>query len=526
MARDTLSIARGPRRRGKKEAPLPRVPNAQTVSGHALALERAKALYGAGRSVEARGVCETILTGDPAHREALYVLGIIHARSKDFAAALPVFQVLTTLDPSHAGGWFHRGMALIGLERFEEAADSLYRMTSARPDDAMGHFWHGFALTCLGRYGAAAPVLARAHALAPDHAEIHLSHATTLLWTGKAGEAMRHYKTLAHRHPASPPVRFSEGVAHLLLGEYAEGLPLHEWRAKLGNNAARPEFAASSRWSRAAEHKGKIVLLHGDGGLGDAIQFCRYAPLIAAAGAEVRLVVPDPLVRLLRGLPGIGGISGENAPLPPFDVHCPLMSLPHAFGATLETIPATVPYLWPRGEAVEMWKTRLAGLPGTRVGLVWAAGARSGVPIAEAFSRRKSMTLAALAPLAAVPGINFVSLQLGPEAKQARHPPPGLAVHDVTDRITDFEDTAAIVANLDLVITVDTAVAHLAGAMGRPVWLMNLFDTDWRWLLDREDSPWYPTLRIFRQPASGDWASVARAVAAALRAFTPDRRGA
>ena len=231
-----------------------------------------------------------------------------------------------------------------------------------------------------------------------------------------------------------------------------------------------------------------------------------------------QLEVPRPLARLLASLKGGAEIVVTGDPLPPFDVHCPLMSLPLALGTTLETIPATVPYLAADAPRVAFWRQRLAALPGRPVGLVWAGAPRRHHPDAHAIDRRRSMRLEHLAPLAAVPGVSFVSLQKGDAAAQARLPGVGLQLHDFTTELNDFADTAALVAALDLVIAVDTAVAHLAGALGKPVWILNRFDAAWRWLLGREDSPWYPTARLFRQPAPGDWDGVVGEVRESLAA--------
>jgi hypothetical protein len=250
-----------------------------------------------------------------------------------------------------------------------------------------------------------------------------------------------------------------------------------------------------------------VLLLHAEQGLGDTLQFCRYAPL-AAARARVVLEVQAPLARLLSSLPGVSQVIARGEALPAFDAQAPLLSLPRAFGTTIETVPARVPYLAADPDQAAAWGRRLAALPGLKVGLCWAGEPRAGFPELAAIDARRSISLAALAPLAKVAGVSFVSLQKGAPAAQAADPPPPMALFDYTAELADFADTAALVENLDLVISVDTSVAHLAGAMARPVWLLNRFDTCWRWLLDRQDSPWYPTLRLFRQTTPGDWTSV------------------
>ena len=209
----------------------------------------------------------------------------------------------------------------------------------------------------------------------------------------------------------------------------------------------------------------------------------------------------------------------------PFDLHCPLMSLPRVFGTRLDTIPAQTPYLSAAPERVAAWRERLADLPGRRVGLVWAGNPRPHQPEANAVDRRRSTSLDRFAPLGEVPGISFVSLQKGAAAIQARTPPAGMVVHDWTEELTDFAETAALIEALDLVISVDTSVAHLVGALGKELWLLNRFDTCWRWLLGRTDSPWYPTLRQFRQKRPGDWDGVVRDLTNALAAMVRGKPG-
>jgi hypothetical protein len=211
-------------------------------------------------------------------------------------------------------------------------------------------------------------------------------------------------------------------------------------------------------------------------------------------------------------------------PIPEFDFQFPLLSLPFALGTTLDTVPGDVPYLYPSADLIDAWRTRLFAASGLRVGLVWSAAARTGEPWAAAYGQRRSMTLDALAPLAAVDGVAFVSLQFGAGAEQAKHPPDGMELHDFGESIGDFAETAAVIANLDLVISVDTSTAHLAGAIGKPVWLMSAFDQDWRWIFGRSDSPWYRLHRIFRQATSGDRALLVDDVVHALRDFAATAR--
>jgi hypothetical protein len=260
--------------------------------------------------------------------------------------------------------------------------------------------------------------------------------------------------------------------------------------------------------------RGLRVLCFGELGHGDMIQCLRYVPMVLAAGARVVLELQPGLVRLARSIPGVAAVVGWGEEVPPHDLALPMFHLPWAFGTTLATIPAGVPYLGADAAEIASWRARLAALPGMKLGLVWAGEPRRGSEF-EAMDARRSLPLAALAPLGAVADVSLVSLQLGTAAAQIV--PSGLALHDWTGELSDFAATAALMEALDLVITVDTAAAHLAGALGRKVWLLNRHDSCWRWLRDREDSPWYPTMRIFRQTAPGEWGPVVQRVAAALQ---------
>jgi len=265
-----------------------------------------------------------------------------------------------------------------------------------------------------------------------------------------------------------------------------------------------------------AAWRGRRVLLFAEQGLGDSLQFLRYVPMAAAVGAEVFVEVPASLRRLAATLPGGARVVAEGEAVPPHDLAVPLLHLPWAFGTTLDTIPAAIPYFTADPAQVGAWQTRLAGLPGRKVGLVWAGDPRPDDVVSHRTDRRRSFRLAQLAALAQVPGVSFVSLQKGHGAAQTAAPPPGMVLHDWTGELGDFADTAALMQALDLVISADTSPLHLAGALGRPVWLMDRYDSCWRWLRGRNDSPWYPTLRRFRQNSPGDWGEVAGRVAQAL----------
>jgi hypothetical protein len=257
---------------------------------------------------------------------------------------------------------------------------------------------------------------------------------------------------------------------------------------------------------------GRTILLDAEQGFGDAIQFLRYAPLVAERGGRVVVRCAPELATLFASTEGVAAVVRRGEALPAFDAVCPLPSLPRVFGTTLENVPARVPYLVPDPGKAAHWRDRLAGIPGEcKVGLVWASQS------SHRTAGAKSISLAALAPIGEVPGARFYSLQKGEAAREAQRPPAGMRITDLAGELRDFSDTAAVLAALDLVISVDTAVAHLAGAMARPTWTLLKFAPDWRWLLGREDCPWYPTMRLFRQAKRDDWQAPVAGLADALR---------
>jgi hypothetical protein len=359
----------------------------------------------------------------------------------------------------------------------------------------------------LGRPAEAEGVLRAALEAQPGSPGVLNNLGIALFAQGRLSKAEASYREALGRRPDFADAHNNLGIVLLAAGRFEEGWEEHEWRWKARHMAGGARGFSAPLWSGEVLGEGGVLLLHAEQGLGDTLQFCRYAPL-AAARARVVLEVQAPLARLLSSLPGVSQVIARGEALPAFDAQAPLLSLPRAFGTTIETVPARVPYLAADPDQAAAWGRRLAALPGLKVGLCWAGEPRAGFPELAAIDARRSISLAALAPLAKVAGVSFVSLQKGAPAAQAADPPPPMALFDYTAELADFADTAALVENLDLVISVDTSVAHLAGAMARPVWLLNRFDTCWRWLLDRQDSPWYPTLRLFRQTTPGDWTSV------------------
>jgi len=322
------------------------------------------------------------------------------------------------------------------------------------------------------------------------------------------------------RAPHDAQIRVNHAVALLHAGRLTEAWRDYEWRLRQPGHTGLPLATLLPDIAKLDLRERTILVTHEEG-FGDTLQFVRYVPLLAERGARVVLAVPRELERLARGFAGVAELCAFGTPLPRFDYHCPVFSLPRAFGTTMETIPGETPYLSVDPALIARWESRLPP-GGLRVGLVWAGQARPWLPGFSTLDGRRSAGIAAFAPLAEVPGVQFISLQKGPAA--AELVPAGLVLHDPMPQVADFADTAAIVAGLDLVVSVDTAVVHLAGALGKPVFLLDRYDNCWRWFSEREDSPWYPRLRIFRQERLGDWTTPVRRVAKALAAMPGESR--
>lgn len=381
----------------------------------------------------------------------------------------------------------------------------------------------GSALWDEGQYHVAIEYFQKAITLQPNNAAPHNNLGIAFQSQRRVDEAIACYSRALKLDPDFHLARFNYATALLLQGRYREGWPEYEARWQEARRLrVYPREFREPRWD-GGPLQGKTLLLWAEQGLGDTLHFARYAALVAKQGGRVLLECQPPLQRLLATVPGPAAVFAEGEPLPKFDLQCPLLSLPLVLGTTLETIPATVPYLFPAPERTAQWGKRLPPSGGPRVGLVWAGEARKNLPDAHRVDRRRSLRLDQLVPLFSIPGISWVSLQKGIPAQQRPKVAGARAMLDWMDEVTDFADTAALAAHLDLVITVDTSMAHLAGALGKPTWMLSRFDGCWRWLLDREDSPWYPTLRIFRQEAPGQWEPVIARLRQELERWVAER---
>jgi tetratricopeptide (TPR) repeat protein len=531
-------------------------------------------LHAAGRLGEAEQVYHQLLIAAPDHADSPHMLGVLALQTGRPDAALHWIDRAIALHPSATASvgqsvaqpvaqsaamyHVHRAHALLALGRSGDALAACQRAIQLRRNCAEASFAMGHALSDLGQPEQAIAAYQAAHRQNPRLPDLDNSLALSLREANRLDEAVSHLDAVVRRQPGDTQARnnlagvlrelgrldaaeamyraairqspddalLHENLAIVLLlaGKLAEGWTESEWRWR-----GRPALAMGfnqPRWE-GEPLDGRTLLVHAEQGIGSNIQFCRYVALIPpgiSREARIVLAVQRPLVRLMGLLgPGIQ-VAAIGDPLPPIDLRCPMLSLPRVLRTdSVENIPADIPYLRADPVAVARWLRRTQALPGLRVGLVWA-----GNPEDVRMDRRRSMPLARLAPLAEVPAVSLVSLQVGDAAGQLVGSPLAGVVHDWTAELSDFAETAALIEALDLVIGVDTAVVHLAGALGKPVWLLNRFDTCWRWLLGRDDSPWYPTLRQFRQPGAGDWQGVVERVRAALtaQAARPDAQDA
>jgi Flp pilus assembly protein TadD len=429
----------------------------------------------------------------------------------------PQFQALYRITPDDASLLYAYAEFLYDSGQSEAAIPVLHEAQRLRPDGMPARNLLAMAYASLGRTEAAIAQLRDATSRDPSRAGTWANLGLLLKDDGRFDEALAAYDIALTLTPDDAQIRVNRVVALLRAGRWSEAWPDYEWRLMLSEHASRRPGLLPSVSSLANLNGRTILVMHEDG-FGDTLHFARYLPLLAARGAKVIASVPAPLTRIMRSVPGVAAIHQSDQPLPFHHFYCPFFSLPRAFEATPDSIAPSLPWLHADPALAAHWNARLpAGR--VRVGLVWAGQARPMLPGFATLDGRRSVTLAALAPLAAVPDVSFISLQHGAEAAQSATPPPGMTLFDPMQKVTDFADTAAIIANLDLVVSVDTSVVHLAGGMGKPVFLLDRYDHCWRWLSGRSDSPWYPGLRIFRQARIGDWAPVLQQATSALVGF-------
>ena len=468
-------------------------------------LHDAVALHRAGRLAEAEPVYLALLRDNPRHFDALHLLGVVRQQQGRHLEAVEFIGRALSLRPDDAAALSNRGLSLRELGRAHEALASCEQALRLKPDYADAHNNRGLALAALRRPAEALKSYEAALAHAPSHLDALNNRGIALFDMDRGDEAVACFDRALAIRPGHAHAHWNRAQVLLLSGDFARGWPEHEWR--LASNPGLPRNFAQPLWLGDAPLAGKTILLHAEQGLGDTIQFCRYAPMVAAHGPRVVLEVQRPLVDLMRTLDGAIEVVARGDALPDFDFHCPLLSLPLAFKTELATIPAQVPYLRAPAGAMD-WNARL-GTKRPRIGLVW-----SGNPGHKRDAAR-SIPFYALMPLFELDAA-FVSLQKDVRDSDAPVLKQTGRVIDISSNLTSFADTAALIATLDLVFSVDTSVAHLAGALGKPLWLLLPQVPDWRWLMRRDDSPWYPTARLFRQDATRAWGPVVARLRAAL----------
>ena len=434
--------------------------------------------HNAGRLPEAEGIYQQILQADPNQFVALHMLGLIAHQVGKNDIAVDLITKALAINPDFAEAHYNLGNALRDLGRLDEAVASYHKTIAIRSDFAEAHSNLGNVLMDLGKLDVAAVSYQKALAINPSYAE----------------------------------VRSNLGILQLLKGDLQDGWENFAWRRHVNDSGLHPRDYKEPFWDGSAL-EGKTIFIYPDQGLGDTIMFARYLPLVAACGGRVIFEVPKPLFRLFQGMEHGADLLKPGEPTLPFDCHAPLFDLPRFLNTTLETIPANIPYLSAESDRVEQWNKRI-GDEGLRVGIAW-----QGNPEYK-LDNRRSFPLTAFSKFPAVEGLRIISLQKHFGEEQLQDLPPGMVVENLGEDLDAgedaFIDTAAVMMSLDLIITCDTAIGHLAGALGCPVWVALAFSAECRWMREREDTPWYPTMRLFRQSTIGDWAEVFEKIGKAL----------
>jgi tetratricopeptide (TPR) repeat protein len=470
-----------------------------------------------GRLDEALSTLSRAAALDPDDPKVHANLGSILTRLNRPEDAVACYRRALTIAPDYAEAHYNLGATLIALDRQEEALACYDKVLAIAPAHGRALINRGSVLSALNRHEEAITCYDKILASDPQYAEAETNRGTALQWLNRVDEAIDRYDTAIAVRPEDAIAHWNKGLAALYRGDFDTGWREYEWRWRKpdfgGNRSRHPE----PQWRGETDVAGKTILIFSEQGLGDVIHFCRYASLLAARGATVLLEVQAALKPLLQSLPGVSAVFARGEPLPAFDLQCPVMSLPLAFKTDAATIPANVPYLAPSAEKTALWTSRLGEKTKMRVGIAW-----SGTPT-QKNDRNRSMPLARLTPLVSDARFEFHALQKDiREADVATLKSlPALRIH--SDALGDFDDTAALTAAMDLTISVCTSILHLAGAMARPAWGMLTFSPDWRWQMARADSPWYPSVRLFRQTKVGDWDGVVARVGAELDALAGSR---
>lgn len=489
---------------------------ANTDMSESLALlDAARALARRGDAAGAADMCGRAVALRPDFLAGYLERAQIALAAGNFNAAIQDFQTVLRIDPAHVGALLDMGRALHAAGHIDAARESFERVTTTAPANAEGHYNLGVLAWNADRVEEAIAHYRRAIQRKPDFVIAYSNLGVALHAAGEDVEAMEVLDRAIAQAPNDPSAYWNKALLQLRNGSYDEGWKLYEWRWAAGKAGIPRRYPGRPLWLGGTPVRGRTVFLHAEQGLGDTIQFMRYVPMVAALGARIVMEADAALLPLCHRLEGVEAAIPPGAKPPRFDVHCPLMSLPLIFRTTRETIPAAIPYVRPSEERLAFWSARTGRSVGPRVGLVWR-----GNPLHEGDAAR-SMPFEVLRD-ALVPGLNYVCLQK-PVSRADKRTMRGMSGIEVPGiALRDFDDTAAVIALCDVVIAVDTAVAHLAGAMGKPVWLALPLRSEWRWLKERADTPWYPSMSLLRQEEQGNWLPVVATLRAKLSDLADD----
>ena len=466
------------------------------------------ALRNLGRHEEALQCFDRAIALKHDHAVAHNNRGATLADLKHHEEAIASFERAIAANPGYAEAWYNLGNSQAELRRVDAAIASYRKAIALDADFVDAHNNLGVALAERNAHKDAIACYQRAIALEPRFADAYSNLGVALADLTRYGEASAAYERAIAIDPECADAHWNLALCRLLLGDFLRGWEGYEWRWKQDQVAKFKRHYPQPLWRGEESLKGKTLLLYAEQGLGDMLQFCRYASRVADLGARVLLEAPPALQSVLCGLPGVAQVIAQGAAIPAFDIHCPVTSLPLAFHSTADTIPRDVPYIAADAARVAMWQGKLGPRTKPRVGLAWSGNL---LP-----DPNRSMTFSTALTLA-MADVEIISLQKEVRASDAALLASRPDIRHFGDELRDFADTAALIESMDMVISIDTSVAHLAGAMGKPLWMMLPYNPDWRWMIDRDDCLWYPSARLFRQTAIGDWASVVRRVGAALR---------
>ncbi len=468
----------------------------------------------AGNLQQAEELYRQILSVDPQHVDAWHFFGLIALKAGRHDLACDFIRNALVLNPNYFEAHNNLGYCFWEQGKLEEAIACYFQALRLNPNLAGAHNNLGIAYRDQGRLDEAMASFQTAFRFKPDYFEAYNNLGLTRQDQGKLDEAEACFRQCLLIEPNYAEAHFNLGMLWLLMGKFGEGWLKYESRRYVTRFAFRS--FPQPIWD-GAPLNGKTILLFPEQGFGDTLQFIRYAPLVKQKGGRVVFECPAELVRIMRSCPGIDQILTQGSLLPPFHVQAPLLSLPTILKTSLATVPASVPYLTADSFLMEKWRQELSNYPGFKIGIVWQGNPRFAQPGCRASDRKRSIPLACFEPLARLPGVRLFSLQKGFGTEQLVEWKSRLGIIDLADKLQDFMDTAAVMMNLDLIISADTSPVHLAGALGRPVWAALPFTGCWRWLRDRQDSPWYPSLKLFRQSKQGDWSEVFERIAQEVR---------